>query len=172
MAFSEPTFPSAVWLIARADSSIQPIKPTGSVEKDIGLVKQSMNDRGVLALENTCLDPALYKLSETKANILLPEKKLKLNEMAPAILNNAAETTLLDVPDALIALDKWPGQIKVIGPVSDDQFMAAAFRKDAPELRNAFNEYLHKIKQDASYEKMAEKYYPNVMLYFKKFFQS
>lgn len=172
VAFSDPTFPSAVWLIARAESSIQPIKPTGSIEKDIELVKQSMNDKSVFALENTCLDPALYKLSETKANVLLPKEKLKLNEMAPAILNDAAEATLLDVPDALIALEKWPGQIKVIGPVSDNQLMATAFRKDAPELREAFNTYLHEIKQDGSYKKMAEKYYPSVMYYFKEFFQN
>jgi len=170
VAFSDPTFPSAVWLIARAESPVAPIRPSGSVSEDIVQVKKSMSGLSVLALESTCLDPGLYRLSETEADVRLPSRKLKLNEMAPAILNNAAETTLLDVPDALIALEKWPGQLKVIGPVSENQLMAAGFRKDSPQLRAAFNDYLRKIRQDGSYRKLAEKYYPSAFLYFKDFF--
>lgn len=37
-------------------------------------------------------------LSVTGANIILPERARKLNEMVPAILNQDAESTLLDVP--------------------------------------------------------------------------
>ncbi len=170
VAFSDPTFPSAVWLVARAESALAPIRPTGSVTDDIGLVKQSMSGISVLALESTCLDPALYRLSETQAEVRLPQTRLQLNEMAPAILNDAAETTLLDVPDALIALEKWPGQLKVIGPVSEDQVMAAAFRKDAPALREAFNAYLRQIRRDGSYRRLVERYYPTVFLYFEDSF--
>ncbi|MGD2119870.1 MAG: transporter substrate-binding domain-containing protein [Chromatiales bacterium] len=172
VSFSEPTFPSGVWLIARAESVLSPIKPSGSINGDIRQVKDSMAGLTVLALESTCLDPALYRLSETKADIRLPKTRLKLNEMAPAILNNLAETTLLDVPDALIALEKWPGQLKVIGPVSENQLMAAAFRKDSPELRQAFNRYLKTIRQDGTYEKLVRKYYPSVFLYYQEFFRN
>lgn len=169
--FSNPTFPSSVWLIARAESSLVPIKPTGSLETDIAAVKGSLDGHSVLAMQNTCLDPALYRMSETKADVRLPQKKLKLNEMAPAILNHEAETTLLDVPDALIALEKWPGQLKVIGPISDYQVMGAGFRKDSPELHEAFNHYLKKIRQDGSYNRLVKKYYPSVFVYYADFFE-
>jgi ABC-type amino acid transport substrate-binding protein len=170
VAFSEPTFPSAVWLIARAESKISPIKPTNSLELDIIAVKDSLDGISVLALKNTCLDPGLYQMSKTQAEVRLPEKNLKLNEMAPAILNNEAETTLLDVPDALIALEKWPGQLKVIGPISKKQVMGTAFRKDSPQLLNAFNQYLSLIKENGTYNTMVKKYYPSVFLYYAGFF--
>lgn len=168
--YSDPTFPSGVWLIARADSSLLPISPTGSKDTDISLVKRLIKGRNVLALENTCLDPRLYQLEQTGANVLLLKRELKLNEMAPAIINNEAETTILDVPDALIALEKWPGQVKVIGPISGEQIMAAGFRRNSPQLREAFNQYLATIRADGSYNRMVKEYYPTVFTYFEDFF--
>lgn len=168
--FSDPTFPSGVWLIARADSPLSPIRPTGAKDDDIALVKRLIQGREVLALENTCLDPRLYRLEDTGAKVRLPKRELKLNEMAPAILNNEAETTILDVPDALIALEKWPGRVKVIGPVSDEQIMGTAFRKDSPKLREAFNAYLRQIRANGVYNRMVQEYYPTVFTYFEDFF--
>ncbi|MCB1874852.1 MAG: transporter substrate-binding domain-containing protein [Chromatiales bacterium] len=168
--FSTPTFPSGVWLMARSDSLLQPIKPTGSLNGDIGLVKTGMNGRSVLALASTCLDPNLYKVSDTGADVRLLGKGRKLNEMAPAILDGMAETTLLDVPDALIALEKWPGEIKVIGPVSGSQDMAVAFSKDSPKLRAAFNEWFEGFRYGGQYMELVEKYYPAVFLHFPEFF--
>lgn len=168
--YSAPTFPSGVWLIARSDSELRPISPTGTVDEDISMVKRLIKGRDVLALENTCLDPRLYDLGATGANVILPRRELKLNEMAPAILNNDAESTILDVPDALIALDKWPGQLKVIGPVSEEQQMGAGFRKDSPKLRAAFNDYLEQIRRDGTYNRLVQKYYPTVFTYFEDFF--
>ncbi len=168
--FSTPTFPSGVWLLARADSVLHPITPTGSTPDDIGLVKSLLDGRSVLALESTCLDPALYKVTETGAEVRLLGKGRKLNEMAPAILNGMAETTLLDIPDALIALEKWPGEVKVIGPVSGQQEMGVAFPKDAPELRKAFNDWLRQFRKEGKYIDLVEKYYPAVFLYFPEFF--
>lgn len=168
--FSADYFPSAVWLVARADSPLQPIKPTGDVDKDINIVKSLIKNKDVLAMEHSCLDPNLYNLYDTGANIILPEPGRKLNEMVPAILNNDAETTLLDVADTLIALEKWPGEIKVIGPVSQDQRMAAAFRKTSPDLRHAFNQYLTKIRNDGTYQKLIEKHYPSVFYFYGDYF--
>ncbi len=168
--FSDPTFPSGVWLIARAQSNLRPINPSGSLDSDIRNLKQLMRGRSVLALENTCLDPGLYDIAGTGAKIKLANSTLQLNEMAPAVLNGIAETTLLDVPDALIALDKWPGELKVIGPVSGKQQMSVAFRKSSPKLRAAFNQYLEKIRRDGSYVKLVQRYYPGVFDYYRDFF--
>jgi ABC-type amino acid transport substrate-binding protein len=172
VSFSTPTFPSGVWLMARSDSLLVPIRPTGIREDDIALVKANMRDRSVLALENTCLDPALYEVAKTGADVQLLGTGRQLNEMAPAILNGVAESTLLDVPDALIALEKWPGEIKVIGPVSGEQEMAVAFPKDSPELRAAFNKWFDQFRKDGHYVDLVEKYYPAVFLYFPDFFSN
>lgn len=170
--FSVSYFPSAVWLVARSDSKLMPIKPTGSVNKDIEHVKSLMTGIEVLAMKQTCLDPDLYDLNASNANIIFPTTKLKLNEMVPAILNNEAETTLLDVADTLIALQKWPGEIKVIGPVSQDQTMGVAFRKNSPELRTAFNQYFQRIKSNGEYNRLVERYYPSVFNFYGDFFEN
>jgi ABC-type amino acid transport substrate-binding protein len=164
--FSEPTFPSGVWLIARAESTLKPIHPSGLMSTDIVETKSRLAGVSVLTLANTCLDPGLYDLEATRAEVRLVPKERKLNEMVPALLNHDGETTLLDVPDALIALQRWPGQIKVIGPISDDQQMAVAFRPSSPQLRKAFNDYLAGVRADGSYARLVEKYYPSVFDYF------
>ncbi|MCX5814716.1 MAG: transporter substrate-binding domain-containing protein [Proteobacteria bacterium] len=169
VTFSKDTFPSQVWLIARADSKIKPIKPTGDVQKDIANTKALMKGVSVLTLKKTCLDPTLYKLSETGANVI--DTKGKLNEMAPALLNKVGELTILDVPDALVALEKWPGKLKIIGPVSDKQFMAVGFPKESNRLREAFNTFLDKSRKDGSYMKIVKKYYPSAPRYFPEFFK-
>jgi ABC-type amino acid transport substrate-binding protein len=168
--FSDDYFPSAVWLMSRSDSDLQPIRPSGSVDQDIAQVKSLLKDRDVLAMKQSCLDPDLYNLELTGANIILPVKERKLNEMIPAILNHDADSTLLDVPDALIALEKWSGEIKVIGPISSDQRMAVGFRKESPELRKAFNAYLKQIRADGTYNKIVKKYYPSVFHFYPNFF--
>lgn len=168
--FSDVYFPSAVWLVARTDSQLSPITPSASIEQDIKQVKALINNISVLAMKYSCLDPDLYNLEQTGANIILPVKARKLNEMIPAILNNDAESTLLDVPDTLIALQKWPGEIKVIGPISAEQSMAVAFRKNSPELRNAFNLYLQQLKKDGRYNQLVKKYYPSVFHFYADFF--
>lgn len=169
--FSLPTFPSAIWLIARADSELQPIEPSGTLLTDITRVKSAMAGHSVLALPNTCLDPDLYGMEDTDAEIRLQPASRQLNEMVPAILKRDAESTLLDVPDALIALERWPGQIKVIGPVSEEQRMAVAFRKSSPKLRAAFNRYLRRIHADGSYARLVEHYYPAVFRHYVDFFR-
>ncbi len=168
--FSQDYFPSGVWLVSRSDSSLSPIKPSGSIDDDIETVKKLIRGRDVLALEHSCLDPNLYDLYDTGANVILPEDNRLLNEMVPAIMKNDAESTLLDVADTLIALEKWPGEVKVIGPISETQKMAVAFRKDSPELRKAFDLYLDSIKNDGTYEKLVKKYYPSIYYFYNDYF--
>jgi ABC-type amino acid transport substrate-binding protein len=167
--YSTPTFPNQVWLVARADSRLNPIKPSGDLKKDIETVKKLIRDKRLLCKANTCLDPSLYNLDATGARILLFQGSL--NEIAPALLNREAEVTLLDVPDALVALQKWPGKIKVIGPVSGVQDMAVAFRKDSPKLREAFNRFLENLWSSGSLRGIALKYYPFVTDYYQDFFK-
>jgi len=166
--FSAPTFPNQVWLIARSDSPIMPIKPSGNINKDIAAVKKLLKGKSLLGKTGTCLDPSLYELSEVTGKIKLFQGSL--NDMAPALINKETELTLLDVPDALIALQKWSGKIKIIGPISDIQDMAAGFPKDSPELLAEFNSYLEKSKKDGSFNQLAKKYYPFVSSYYPKFF--
>lgn len=170
--YSIPTFPSNVWIVSRADSKINPITPTNSIEKDIVLVKSLLRNMTVLTRNNTCLDAKLYDLEKTASKILYHSEKKKIIEMVPTVLEQNADLTLLDVPDALIALEKWAGEIKVIGPISTEQFMGVAFRKDSNDLLNEFNKYFKGIKEDGSYNKLVKKYYPSVFDYYSKFFEA
>ena len=166
--FSEPTFPTQVWLLAPSESGVKPIKPSGRLETDIIAVKKLMTGHTVLGKLKCCLDPSLYKLSETGANIRLFDGNL--NELAPAIIQGEAELTLLDVADVLIALRKWPGRIKVIGPICQPQEMGCAFAKDAGELRAEFNRFLNRCYRDGTYERLLRKYYPAIVNYYPRFF--
>ena len=171
VTYSIPTFPTGVWLVARADSPIKPIMPTGNIDSDITQVKKRLAGRSVLSMKNTCLDPDLYGLAQTGATIYYYTASQHLGDIAPAILEGAAEATLLDIPDAFIALQTWPGEIKIIGPVSQPQYMGVGFAKDAPKLRHEFNMFFRTIWADGTYKKLVEKYYPSVFIYLNDFFE-
>jgi len=170
LLYSRPTFPSQVLLVARAESSFTPIKGSKDLPKDIQETKALIGKNSLLVMERTCLDPSNYALKGVGIDLKAYTKNTNLNEMVPALLNKEAELTLLDVPDAILDLKKWAGKIKVIGPISEHQELAAAFPKDAPELRKAFDEYLQKARSDGSYDKLVDKYYPGIRRYFPEFF--
>lgn len=170
--FSHPTFPTGVWLIARADSPLQPIQPSGDIQKDIAEVKKILAGRSVLGLKFSCLDPALYDLEQTGAEIKLPAQATNPDDMVPTMLSGTAEATLLDVPEALLALEKWPGQIKIIGPVSTRQEMGVAFTRQSPQLRQAFNDFLQRLKENGAYLQLVNKYYPMSAYYFSDYFNT
>lgn len=166
--YGRPTFPTQVWLIARADSDLVPVVPSGDIEKDISSVKDKIADKVVLCKPNTCLDSKLYNLEEYTADII--DFEGSLNELAPAVINREADACILDVPDALVALEKWSGQIKVIGPVSKQQVMGEGFRTESPELLAAYNAFLDECISDGTYERLVRKYYPAVFDYYQEFF--
>lgn len=170
LLFSAPTFPSQVLLVARADSSYAPIRGSHDLSKDIEETKALIGKNSVLVMERTCLDPALYGLKGKGMDLRAYTKSTNLNEMVPALIKGDAQFTLLDVPDAILDLQKWAGQIKVIGPISHHQELAAAFPKSSPELRVAFDAYLAKIKADGTYDKLVDRYYPGVRRWFPDFF--
>jgi ABC-type amino acid transport substrate-binding protein len=167
--YSTPTFPSGVWLIARADSALQPIRPSNSTTQDTETVKSLLHGVSVLCMYGTCLDPGLYGLEATGAKLV--PLNLQMNEFAPAVIKQDAESSLLDVADALIALEKWPGQLKVIGPISLPQEMGCGFRKADVKLREHFNRYLRSLRSDGRYMQLVQHYYPGVEAYFPKFFE-
>ena len=168
--FSKPTFPTQVWLLTRADSPLTPIRPSGDIQKDIENTRAKLKGQSVLcSVGGVCLDAAFFNLEEVGAAPVV--FRGNLNDFVPAMLVGKASTTLLDAPDALIALDKFAGEIKVIGPMSRVQNMAVAFRKDSPKLRQAFNAFFETIVADGTYRQLVEKYYPLALAHFPGFFK-
>ena len=166
--YSVPTFPTQVWGIVRADFPADSVW-SGSDDDDIQAVKSLLKGRRVMGKDGTCLDPALYGLDEIRAKVFnFPGS---LNDIAPAVIRGDADIALLDVPDTLVALEKWPDKFKVLGPLSHKQVMGAAFRKDSPELLKAFNRYFKMLQQSGQYRRLVEKYYPPVFGYFHNFFE-
>jgi ABC-type amino acid transport substrate-binding protein len=128
-----------------------------------------LKGRTVLGKPTTTLDPRAYRLSEAGAIVKLFDGNI--NELVPAIIRGKAELALLDVPDALMALEKWAGRIKVIGPVSPLQAMGVAFRKDSPQLRQEFDRFFVRLKGDGTYAKLVQKYFPAVLETHPDFFR-
>lgn len=166
--FGTPTFPTQVWVMTRAESGLRPIVPGQSVQEDIQRTLEQLHGKSVLGVSSTCLDPAIYGLDQQPTAVKYFQGSL--NELAPAVIYEAAEATLLDVPDAIMALRKWPGKVKVLGPISLPQVMAPAFAKDSDQLRKAFDSFLRKLKEDNGYTPMISKYYPSIFQYFPEFF--
>ena len=167
--FSRPTFPTQVWLVAKADSPVEPIKPSGDIEQDIELTKKVLKGRKIFDVPNTCLDAGLYNLSEKGP--VVEHFKGGLNDIAPAVIGGKAEMTLLDVPDALVALERFPQELKVIGPLSEKQGMGVGFPQTSPELQNEFASFFDGIWAKEIYLELIKKYYPAVLAYFPQFFK-
>lgn len=168
--YSQPTFPSQVLLVARKDSPAQPVAPQRSLASEIASTRDILGKRSLLVMERTCLDPANYGLKGSGVDLRSYSKSTNLDEMVPELLKGEVDFTLLDVPDAVIDLQRWAGRIKVIGPISEHQDLAAAFPKGATELRAAFDEYLRSIRADGTYDKLVNRYYPGIRRYFPDFF--
>lgn len=171
LLFSAPTFPSQVLAVARTESTYQPVPSRRDLAAEIAETKQLLGDKSLLVMERTCLDPANYGLKGTNIELRPYTASTHLSEMVPALLRGEADFTLLDVPDALLDLQRWAGRIKIIGPVSEPQELAAAFPRSAPDLRAAFDAYLTRIKADGTYDKLVDRYYPGVRHYFPDFFR-
>lgn len=168
--YSAPTFPTQVWLISRAESPLNPITPTGSIDADIAATRKLIKGTTVMGKAGTCLDLSLYDFASEGATGINFEGTL--NELAPALLASESDLLILDVPDALVALNKWPGKLKVLGPMSTEQTMGAGFRKTSPELRAAFDAFLAESKQNGTFLSLVRKYYPDVFVYYPDFFKN
>ncbi len=167
--YSTPIFPTQVWLVARSDSTLQPIIPSKNTDQDIQTVRALINGVKILSKENTCLDAKLYNLSCTGAEVEYFSGGL--GELTPAMIQGFAEATLIDTPNALLALEKWGSMIKVIGPVSKFQGMGVGFTKDALKLMENFNAFLSELKRNGTMYKLVDKYYPLAFQFYPEFFK-
>ncbi len=167
--FSAKTFPSGIWLIAGSDSALVPITPTGNINEDIEMVKKELSGISVLGLQGSCLAPSLYGIEDTGAHVKFFPVDRDLEEMIPSVIAKVADTTLMDVPVALVALAKWPRQIKVIGPISAPQEMACAFSKDSQKLKQAFDSFFSEFTKSGRYRELVNIYYPTVYTYYPDF---
>lgn len=170
LLYSQPTFPSQVLLVARSNAPFQPVPAQKDLSSEIASTRDVLGKRSLLVMERTCLDPANYGLKGRGIDLRAYTASTNLDEMVPELLRGEVDFTLLDVPDAVIDLQRWAGRIKVIGPISEHQDLAAAFPRSAPELRAAFDEYLRAIRADGRYDKLVNRYYPGIRRYFPDFF--
>jgi ABC-type amino acid transport substrate-binding protein len=168
--FSAPVFPSQVLLVTKTEAPYRSVPAQKTLTDEIIATRKVLGKKSLLVMERTCLDPANYDLKGTGIDLRSYTASTNLDEMVPAMLRGDAEFTLLDVPDAVLDLQRWAGRIKIIGPISEHQDLGAAFPKNAPELRAAYDEYLKKIRADGSYDKLVNKYYPGIRRYFPEFF--
>ena len=168
LSFSAPTFPTQIILVAPANSALKPITPSSDVNRDIERVKKLTRNRTCLGVQNTCLDPALYKLKEEGAKTI--NFSGALDDLSSAVIKGESETAIMEMPDALLALKKHPGRIKIIGPLSPTQDMAVGFAKDSVQLRSEFRKFLAQIKKDGTYVTIVKKYYPSAPEYYPSFF--
>jgi ABC-type amino acid transport substrate-binding protein len=167
--FSLPVFPTQVWIVALKESSVMPVVPQGDVQKDIVEVRRLLSGRRLIGVPDTCLDPGLYGVEAAGARPVRLATS-RLDEVAPALLRGEGDLALLDVADAVLAFEMWPGRFKVIGPVSPVQDMAAAFRKDSPRLRAAFDGFLAGAIRDGTYARLVKTYFPTAPDLFPPFF--
>jgi ABC-type amino acid transport substrate-binding protein len=170
LLYSQPTFPSQVLLVARTNSPFQPVAPQSDLRSEIASTREVLGKQSLLVMERTCLDPSNYGLKGRGIDLRSYTASTNLDEMVPELLKGDVAFTLLDVPDAVIDLQRWAGRIKVIGPISEQQELAAAFPKSSLALRAAFDDYLRGIRADGSYDKLVNRYYPGIRRYFPSFF--
>ncbi len=168
VSYSEPILPTQVLLVANIDSHLIPVKASSNTKDAIKKVIRQLDGITILGKAGTCIDKDLYDFEGI--NVKFVSYPGNLNELIPAIISNKAAATMLDLPDVLIALTKWPGKIKIIGPISNEQVMGVAFTKDAKRLKERFNNYLRKIKSDGTYFDLIMKYFPLIVQYYPDFF--
>lgn len=161
--FSTPYFPSAVWVLASADSNLRPIQPENDPARDIANTRRLLSGKQILGIKDTCLDPATYDLQDCKP---VYKEDLQLNDLPAALIKGEYEITLQDAPDALLVIAKNPGKIKVLGPITEPQFMAFGISKDSPELLNSFNAFLKQLKDEGKLRQLILKHYPHVFDHF------
>ncbi|RUM38760.1 MAG: hypothetical protein DSY70_07150, partial [Desulfobulbus sp.] len=138
----------------------------GDINKDISMVKNELHGISVLGLKESCLAPSLYGINKNGARIKFFPPDLNLDRRIPSIIGEEAESALIEIPPALIALSTWPGKIKVIGPVSPPRKMACACAKDSPKPKHVVDAFFEDFKKSGRYLKLLGKYYLSIFTYY------
>ncbi|SHI77689.1 substrate-binding periplasmic protein [Halodesulfovibrio aestuarii] len=167
--FSKPTFTAQVWLLAKPDADIDPIHPTGSVERDIKSTLEKTAGKTVYGIKNLCIDvrlfPDLLHTAGSAENVPLGTLPQPIS-----FVKSPYSIFLMESPSALMALGIWPYSFKIIGPVAKQQNMGAAFAPTSVELKEEFDRFLTEVWTSGEYQKLVASYYPNSFSYFKTFF--
>ena len=120
-------------LLARAPTLVQLIARRQS-GRGHPLHQGLVSNGTTFVMDDSCLDPRLYDIEGKGFKLKRFTGSSNLNDIVPAMVKQESDMTLLDVPDVLIAMEKRSGSIKVLGPISEEQRMAApAFVKTSPE---------------------------------------
>lgn len=166
--YSTPYFPNVIWVLARTDSPLHPIKPTKDLKKDVEATRSILKGRDVLGIKNTCVDLSLYNLEDVRP---VYKEGVTLNDLAAVLVKGDAEISILDVPDSLVALSKFPGKIKVLGAITEKQDMGFGISKDSPKLKESFNQFLAELKTSGKLSELIKAYYPGIENYFPEVLQ-
>jgi ABC-type amino acid transport substrate-binding protein len=161
--FIRPYFRTAIWVVARADSQLRPIAPSGDLKKDVVATKPLLKGKQVLGIRNTCLDPVLCDLEGVEP---VNKEGFNLNDVARVLIALEADLAIMDVPDSLISLIKYPGKLKVLGVITENQAMAFGIAKDAPELLASFDVFIEKLQKNGTLRKLILRYYPGIQHFF------
>ncbi|MCG8530631.1 MAG: transporter substrate-binding domain-containing protein [Desulfovibrionales bacterium] len=166
--FSLPTFSSQVWLMAKTDSELTPIRPSGDAARDIALTLRQLSQQTIFGVSGTSLDiknfPILTSVDVTLHNLIYTKKTSTFQFALQRQILFLAES-----PNILVGLNQWPFRFKVIGPISPPMDMAVAFDKNSSELREAFNQFFKDLWESGEYKKMVEHYYPGAFFYLASF---
>jgi ABC-type amino acid transport substrate-binding protein len=162
VAYSDPTFPTQVWAIAKK-GNFDKVSADFASQSEF---KAWLSNFSILGKADTCLDPKLYGL-DARARYFSGS----VNDIALAVLKGEADYGILDCPDTLVALRKWPKEIKVIGTISEVQSMGVGFRQNSTALRDEFNLFMKKLKDNGTYYRIVKKYYPDIFFYFPETFK-
>lgn len=128
-------------------------------------------ERSSTSLPQMVLEPAAKALSRTSAfnptQIPIFQSESRYAIPKYSFLYLAGQT---GSANDLAAWNNWPGQIKV-GPITGIQDRGVGFRKDSPQLREAFNRFFATINRDGTYLRLVQKYYPTVLDYYPDYFK-
>ena len=124
----------------------------------------------MLGVPDTCLDHSLYGVEAGRASG--PAAHHPARRGGAGAPPGEGELALIDVADVDLAFERWPGRFTVVGPVSPVQEMAAAFRKDSPELRKAFDAFLVQARRDGTYDRLLHRYFPRAGSHFPGYFSA
>ncbi|MFH0958171.1 MAG: transporter substrate-binding domain-containing protein [Pseudomonadota bacterium] len=161
--YSTPYFPNVIWVVARADSPLHPIKPTNDLKKDVQATRLLLKGRDVLGIKNTCVDLSLYNIKDVRPVYM---DGVTLNDLAAVLVKGDVEISILDVPDSLVALSKFPGRIKILGAITEKQDMGYGISKDSPKLKESFNEFLGELRRSGKLSELLLTYYRGIENYF------
>lgn len=167
--FSKPTFTAQVWLLAKPEANIAPIKPSGHVKKDIEKTLERLKGKTVYGIQDLCIDVHLFpNLIRAAGNA----KNATLEEIPQPVsfLKSEYSIFLMESPSALMALGIWPYSFKIVGPVAKQQNMGVAFSPESIELKDEFNRFFVALWKSGEYQKLVNCYYPSSFHHFKNFF--